>query len=69
MNVLGPIGFRADVRGRTIPNFYHETINWPAVTGGLLPQLGRALAEKEQNGGCSVGHPAAPLITTPGASR
>jgi len=40
MNVLGPIGFRADVRGRTIPNFYHETINWPEVTGGLLLSWG-----------------------------
>ena len=29
MNVLGPMGFRADVRGRTIPNFNDETINWP----------------------------------------
>jgi len=40
MNVLGPIGFRADVRGRTIPNFNHETINWPEVTGGLLLSWG-----------------------------
>ena len=36
MNVFGPIGFRADVRGRTIPNFLHESPSWPEVTGGLL---------------------------------
>jgi Outer membrane protein beta-barrel domain len=36
MNVWGPMGFRADVRGRTIPNFLHESPSWPEVTGGLL---------------------------------
>ena len=40
MNVLGPIGFRADFRGRTIPNFFQQTINWPEVTGGLLLSWG-----------------------------
>jgi len=40
MNVLGPIGFRADVRGRTIPNFFRQTMNWPEVTGGLLLSWG-----------------------------
>ena len=37
-------------------NFFRQTINWPEVTGGV-GQLGRTLAEKEQNGDCSVGHP------------
>ena len=36
MNVWGPVGLRADVRGRTIPNFFHESPSWPEVTGGLL---------------------------------
>ena len=36
MNVWGPVGFRADVRGRTIPNFFHESPSWPELTGGLL---------------------------------
>src|SRR5215471_6030704 len=36
MNLWGPLGFRADVRGRTIPNFYHEAPSWPELTGGLL---------------------------------
>lgn len=81
MNVLGPIGFRADVRGRTIPNFNHETINWPEVTGRIVAQLGRTLAKKKAEQGLFSGasggkwgkpgisgHPA-PLITTPGASH
>jgi hypothetical protein len=40
MNLWGPVGFRADVRGRTIPNFFHQTISWPEVTGGLLLSWG-----------------------------
>jgi Outer membrane protein beta-barrel domain len=40
MNIWGPVGFRADIRGRTIPNFFHQTINWPEVTGGLLLSWG-----------------------------
>jgi hypothetical protein len=36
MNLWGPVGLRADIRGRTIPNFYHSTPTWPEVTGGLL---------------------------------
>jgi hypothetical protein len=35
MNLWGPVGLRADVRGRTIPNFYGETTSWPEVTGGI----------------------------------
>ena len=36
MNVWGPLGFRADVRGRTVPNFFGQRISWPEVTGGVL---------------------------------
>jgi len=32
----GPLGFRFDLRGRTVPNFYSETINAFEPTGGLL---------------------------------
>jgi hypothetical protein len=35
MNLWGPVGLRADIRGRTLPNFYGETTNWPELTGGL----------------------------------
>jgi hypothetical protein len=40
-NLWGPIGFRADVRGRTIPNFFHSTPTWPEITGGLLISFGQ----------------------------
>jgi hypothetical protein len=40
-NLWGPFGFRADVRGRTIPNFFHSTPSWPEITGGLLVSWGQ----------------------------
>jgi hypothetical protein len=40
MNIWGPVGLRADIRGRTIPNFFHSTPSWPEVTGGLLFSFG-----------------------------
>lgn len=36
LNLWGPVGLRADVRGRTIPNFYGRTAHWPEATGGLV---------------------------------
>jgi len=36
MNLWGPVGVRADFRGRTIPNWYGQTMNWPEITGGIL---------------------------------
>jgi hypothetical protein len=36
MNMWGPLGLRADIRGRTIPNFYGHVTSWPEITGGLL---------------------------------
>jgi Outer membrane protein beta-barrel domain len=35
MRLWGPVGLRADIRGRTIPNFFGETLNWPELTGGV----------------------------------
>jgi len=35
MNVAGPMGFRVDVRGRTLPNYLGETTTWFEPTAGL----------------------------------
>lgn len=35
LNVAGPMGFRVDVRGRTLPNFFGETTTWFEPTAGL----------------------------------
>jgi hypothetical protein len=41
MNVWGPMGLRADIRGRTFPNFFGKTLNWlPELTGGVIFTLG-----------------------------
>jgi opacity protein-like surface antigen len=36
LRVAGPVGFRADVRGRTLPNFFGESTTWAEFTGGLV---------------------------------
>jgi hypothetical protein len=36
MRVWGPMGFRADIRGRSIPNFYGDDVHWPELTGGVI---------------------------------
>jgi len=36
MNLWGPMGVRADFRGRTIPNYFGQTTSWPELTGGLV---------------------------------
>jgi hypothetical protein len=36
MNVWGPMGFRADIKGRTLPNFYGDDVHWPEITGGVI---------------------------------
>jgi hypothetical protein len=36
MNLWGPLGFRADFRGRILPNFHQSTSTWPELTGGVL---------------------------------
>jgi hypothetical protein len=36
LNLWGPVGLRADIRGRTIPNFIgNHATNWPEASGGL----------------------------------
>jgi hypothetical protein len=35
VKLWGPLGLRADVRGRTIPNFYHSAPTWLEVNGGF----------------------------------
>lgn len=36
----GPIGLRADVRGRTIPNLHGESTSWLELTGGITISWG-----------------------------
>jgi hypothetical protein len=38
--VWGPLGFRVDVRGRTMPNYYGDTVNAFEPTGGILLSWG-----------------------------
>jgi len=35
LNFVGPMGFRVDVRGRTIPNFFSHTTTWVEPTAGV----------------------------------
>jgi hypothetical protein len=35
LNLVGPMGFRVDVRGRTIPNFFSHTTTWVEPTAGV----------------------------------
>jgi hypothetical protein len=35
MNLWGPVGLRGEVRGRTIPNFFGNSITWLETTGGV----------------------------------
>ena len=35
MRLWGPMGVRADIRGRSIPNFYGDDVHWPEITGGI----------------------------------
>jgi hypothetical protein len=34
-NLWGPVGVRAEVRGRTMPNFFGNSVTWLETTGGL----------------------------------
>jgi hypothetical protein len=36
MNLWGPMGVRADIRGRSLPNFYGQAVHWPEITGGVV---------------------------------
>jgi len=35
LNLARPLGFRVDVRGRTLPNFFGETTTWLEPTAGI----------------------------------
>jgi hypothetical protein len=35
LNLHGPLGFRVDVRGRSLPNFYGNSVSWLETTAGL----------------------------------
>jgi hypothetical protein len=36
MNLWGPMGLRGDVKGRTIPNWFGQTMSWPELSGGVV---------------------------------
>jgi len=36
LRLLGPMGLRGDIRGRSIPNFLGNSTSWPELTGGLM---------------------------------
>jgi len=40
MNAWGPVGLRADFRGRTFPNFRGESMTWPEATAGVIFTFG-----------------------------
>jgi len=44
LNLAGPVGFRVDVRGRTLPNFFGENYNMARTYGRYYLQLGRAIS-------------------------
>jgi hypothetical protein len=35
LRLAGPVGFRFDIRGRTLPNFFGKSSTWAEFTGGL----------------------------------
>jgi hypothetical protein len=35
MRLWGPMGVRADIRGRTMPNFFGDDVHWPELTAGV----------------------------------
>ncbi len=40
MRLWGPVGLRADVRGRTVPNLQGEATSWLELTGGIILNWG-----------------------------
>jgi len=36
----GPIGLRGDVRGRTLPNMFGDSLTWVETTGGVTISWG-----------------------------
>jgi hypothetical protein len=51
LNVAGPMGFRFDVRGRTLPNFFGETTTWFEPTAGLTFSWGEEIQGKGRKRG------------------
>jgi len=39
-HLWGPMGVRADIRGRTFPNFRGDSLTWPELTAGLTFTFG-----------------------------
>jgi hypothetical protein len=35
LNLWGPLGFRGDFRGRSMPNFFGNSVSWIEMTGGV----------------------------------
>jgi hypothetical protein len=35
INLWGPVGLRGDIRGRTLPNFFGDSLNWVETTAGI----------------------------------
>jgi hypothetical protein len=40
LRVMGPVGLRANVYGRTMPNFFGRANSWAEITGGLVFSFG-----------------------------
>jgi hypothetical protein len=40
-NLWGPMGLRADIRGRTFPNFFGHGMTWPEATAGVTFSFGQ----------------------------
>ena len=40
LRVMGPVGLRANVYGRTMPNYFGRANSWAEITGGLVFTLG-----------------------------
>ena len=40
LRVMGPVGLRANVYGRTMPNYFGRANSWAEITGGLIFTLG-----------------------------
>lgn len=40
-NIWGPMGVRLDVRGRTLPNFFSDSLTWLEASGGLTFTFGQ----------------------------
>jgi len=39
-NLWGPVGVRADIRGRTFPDFAGSSLTWPEASAGLTLTFG-----------------------------